>query len=105
MNISSLSGVFAATLGVGMALAPLLQAWRVHHLADSSEVSQTLFAVMLVNALAWVLRGFVTLDLVLIVPNVVGFLTASATLLVVRRHRHDPRLGEVGIHCEQVTSA
>lgn len=87
MTLAALVGPVAAAMGVLMALSPLLQARRVRIARDASEVSSGVFLVMRVNASAWLLYGFATANVVLIVPNVVALVTTTATLLVLRRHR------------------
>ena len=89
MTLASLVGPVAAAMGVLMALSPLLQARRVRRAHDSSEVSSGVFLVMRVNATAWLLYGLASSNLILVVPNVVALATTTATLIVIRRHRHD----------------
>lgn len=91
MTFVTLTGIAASASGVAMALSPLLQARRVRAIGDSSEVSTGLFAILMGNGAVWLLRGVVTSDPVLIVPNVVAIVAAGATLVVVRRHRHASR--------------
>ncbi|HMJ04598.1 MAG TPA: SemiSWEET family transporter [Conexibacter sp.] len=87
MTLASLVGPVAAAMGVLMALSPLLQARRIRIVHDSSEVSSGVFIVMRVNASAWLLYGFATANVILIVPNLVALITTTATLFVIRRHR------------------
>jgi uncharacterized protein with PQ loop repeat len=87
MTLASLVGPVAAGMGVLMALSPLLQVRRIRIARDSSEVSSGVFAVMRVNASAWLLYGFATANVILIVPNLVALATTTATLLVIRRFR------------------
>jgi uncharacterized protein with PQ loop repeat len=94
MNLVSLTGLVASVSGVCMALSPLLQARRVRALGDSSEVSAGVFQVMRVNASIWLTYGIVSGNAVLVVPNVVGVLTTTGTLLVIARYRHGGSHGE-----------
>jgi uncharacterized protein with PQ loop repeat len=87
MTLASLVGPIAAAMGVLMALSPLLQARRIRIARDSSEVSSGVFAVMRVNASAWLLYGFATANVILVLPNLVALLTTTATLYTIRRHR------------------
>jgi uncharacterized protein with PQ loop repeat len=88
MTLASFVGPIAAASGVCMALSPLLQARRVRMLGDSSEVSAGVFQVMRVNASIWLTYGILSANVVLIVPNVVGVVTTTGTLMVIGRYRH-----------------
>ncbi len=87
MTLASIVGPVAATMGVLMALSPLLQARRIRIARDSSEVSSGVFMVMRVNASAWLLYGFATANVILILPNLVALATTTATLFTIRRHQ------------------
>jgi MtN3 and saliva related transmembrane protein len=90
MSFESFTGVLASVMGVAMSMAPLLQVRRVQRMGDSSEVSLGLFLVLMVGSVAWILRGVVTADPVLIVPNAVAVGVQVVTISVVLRYR--PRL-------------
>ena len=87
MSLADSSGTVAASMGVLMALAPMLQLRRVLQMRDAAEVSIGLFFVWVAGSCAWLWHGFATSDAVLIVPNVVALLTNLATVLVVLRYR------------------
>jgi uncharacterized protein with PQ loop repeat len=95
MTVEVLAGLAASTTGVFMALAPLLQARRVRVLGDSSEVSGSVYQVMRVNSVAWIVYGVATAKVVIVVPNVVALLTSWVTLLAIRRYRHAEQDGAV----------
>lgn len=93
MSFESLTGVLASVMGIAMSLAPLLQARRVQRMGDSSEVSVALFLILIIGSVMWLVRGVVTADPVLIVPNVVAVAVEAVTIAVVLRFRPRPALG------------
>ena len=87
MSFVSFTGVLASVMGVVMSMAPLLQARRVRQLQDSSEVSVAFFLVIITGSAVWLLRGVVTADPVLIIPNLVAVVVEVVTLLVILNYR------------------
>jgi uncharacterized protein with PQ loop repeat len=87
MSFESFTGVLASLMGVAMAMAPLLQARRVRQLHDSSEVSVAFFLILITGSMVWLMRGVVTRDPVLVIPNLVALIVEVVTLLVVLRYR------------------
>jgi MtN3 and saliva related transmembrane protein len=83
-------GVAAASWGVVMALAPLLQIVRMHKRRSSDDVSIGYLAVLLPGFLLWVSYGVTTADVALVVPNTVAAVVAAATIIVVLRLRRGP---------------
>jgi MtN3 and saliva related transmembrane protein len=79
--------VAAATWGVAMAVAPLLQirAMRVHR--SSKAVSIGYQQVLLVGFFLWLSYGIALANWALIVPNTIAALVSATTILVARRFR------------------
>ena len=79
--------VAAATWGIAMSLAPLLQirAIRVH--GTSQAVSVGYQQVLLVGFLLWLAYGIAIANVPLIVTNTASALVSTATILVVLRFR------------------
>ena len=79
--------VAAATWGVAMAVAPLLQirAMRVHR--SSKAVSIGYQQVLLIGFFLWLSYGIALENWALIVPNTIAALVSATTILVARRFR------------------
>jgi MtN3 and saliva related transmembrane protein len=79
--------VAAATWGVAMALAPLLQvrAMRVHQ--SSRAVSVGYQQVLLVGFALWLAYGIALHNLALIIPNTIAGIVSLTTILVAIRCR------------------
>jgi MtN3 and saliva related transmembrane protein len=98
-------GVAAASWGVVMALAPVLQIVRMHRRRSSDDVSIGYLAVLLPGFLLWVSYGVTTANVALVVPNTVAAVVAAATIVVVLRLRHDPiavstrQVAPIATHC------
>ncbi len=82
-----LIATLAATWGVIMALAPLLQLRRMRHRGSADDVSLAYLAVLLPGFLLWVMHGYLAEDVALMVPNAVAFLTGAVTATVAARMR------------------
>ncbi len=80
-------GAFAATWGVLMAIAPLLQIRRMHERRSSRDVSMTYLAVLQFGFALWIAYGVSLGNLTLIVPNSAAFLVGVVTMLVAWRYR------------------
>jgi MtN3 and saliva related transmembrane protein len=87
-------GVLASSMGVLMALAPLLQMRRVLERRHSDDVSEPFLLVIGVGAGAWLAYGVALGDFFIVVPNVLAVLTNLATLVVVRRFNSQRRVAE-----------
>ena len=77
----------AATWGVAMALAPLLQIRSIRLHRTSQGVSIGYQQVLLVGFVLWLAYGIADGNLALIVPNTVAAVVSIATIVVVRRFR------------------
>jgi MtN3 and saliva related transmembrane protein len=87
MEIVDILGVCAGTWGVVMAIAPGMQLRKMVRTRNSSDVSLSFFALLLPGYILWVGYGFTRGDPALIVPNLVAFCVAVATVLVARHFR------------------
>jgi uncharacterized protein with PQ loop repeat len=100
--IVDILGVCAATWGVVMAIAPVMQLRRMLRTRSSSDVSLGFFALLLPGFLLWVGYGVARGDPVLIIPNAVAFCVAVATMLVAVHFRKnagvpESRSGRAGV--------
>ena len=77
----------AATWGIAMALAPLLQIRAIRAQGSSEAVSVGYQQVLLVGFLLWLAYGISIRNLALIVPNTVAAFVSLATILVALRFR------------------
>ena len=77
----------AASWGVAMALAPLLQIRQIRRHRSSKSVSVAYQQVLLVGFVLWLAYGVADANLALIVPNTVAALVSAATILVSLRYR------------------
>lgn len=80
-------GVAAATWGLLMALAPLLQVREVKRRRSSAGVSGGYFWVLLVGFALWLSYGLASHDLPLAIPNFVALLVIGYTITVTVRYR------------------
>jgi uncharacterized protein with PQ loop repeat len=90
VSIVQYFGWQASAMGVGMALAPLLQARRILARGRAGDVSQTFLWVIVVGASAWTAYGLAKPDWFVAVPNLLGVATNLATVMLVRRYRLRP---------------
>lgn len=79
--------VTAATWGVVMALAPLLQLRRMLRRRSSEDVSIGYLVLLLPGFCLWVSYGISSGDTALVVPNVVAAVIAALTIAVAVRLR------------------
>ena len=77
----------AASWGVAMALAPLLQIRQIRCHRSSRSVSVAYQQVLLVGFVLWLAYGIADTNLALIVPNTVATVVSLATIAVVLRYR------------------
>ena len=88
MDLVSMLGLGAASFGVVMALAPLLQARQILRRRDGDDVSISFLAIIACGAAMWAAYGLAAGDPVIVVPNALGVLTNSATVALAWRFRH-----------------
>ena len=77
----------AASWGVAMALAPLLQIHKIRQTRSSESVSVAYQQVLLVGFLLWLAYGFADHNLALIIPNTVAAVVSAATIGISLRYR------------------
>ena len=77
----------AASWGVVMALAPLLQIREIRRHRSSRSVSVAYQQVLLVGFVLWLAYGVADTNLALIVPNTVATVVSLLTIGVVLRYR------------------
>ena len=77
----------AASWGVAMALAPLLQIRAIRRHGSSKGVSVAYQQVLLVGFLLWLAYGIAAANLALIIPNTVAATVSLATIVVALRYR------------------
>ena len=77
----------AASWGVAMALAPLLQIRKILAHRSSRDVSRGYLRVLIVGFALWLVYGVASTQLALIVPNAVALAVGSVTLVVAMRYR------------------
>jgi MtN3 and saliva related transmembrane protein len=80
--------VAAATWGIAMAIAPLLQIRAIRAHGSSAGVSIGYQQVLLVGFLLWLAYGIALGNAALIVPNTVAAVVSVLTILTVVRFRH-----------------
>ena len=80
--------VSAATWGIAMALAPLLQIRAIRAHGSSKGVSVAYQQVLLVGFVLWISYGIAIGNAALIVPNTVAAVVSLATIAVALRFRH-----------------
>lgn len=85
--------VSAATWGIAMALAPLLQIRAIRAHGSSQGVSVGYQQVLLVGFVLWISYGVAIGNAALIVPNTVAAVVSTATIGVALRFRHAQRAG------------
>ena len=85
--LATVLGIGAASWGIAMALSPALQIKKILARRSSDDVSIGYFLVLLVGFTLWAAYGISIGNLVLIIPNVVAFVVAVATIAIARRYR------------------
>ena len=88
--------LLAATWGIAMAMAPLLQIRAILAHRTSVGVSVGYQGVLLVGFVLWLAYGLADHNLALIVPNTVAAVVSTVTILVVRRFRATQRFSPAG---------
>ena len=102
MEFVDVLGLCAGTWGVVMAIAPGMQLRKMLRTRNSSDVSLSFFGLLLPGYVLWVSYGFARGDIALIVPNMVAFRVAVATMLVALHLRREngtraSRVGTAGV--------
>lgn len=84
--------VAAASWAVLMGVAPLLQVRRMLHRRSSADVSIGYLLILLPGFALWVAYGIASTDIALVIPNIVAFVVATATVVcaVQLRRRQEP---------------
>ena len=77
----------AASWGVAMALAPLLQIHKIRRARSSASVSVAYQEVLLMGFVLWLSYGVAAANLALIIPNTVAALVCAAGIVVTLRYR------------------
>ena len=77
----------AASWGVAMALAPLLQIREIRRHRSSKSVSVAYQQVLLVGFLLWLAYGIASDNWAIIVPNIVAAIVSLVTIVVTLRYR------------------
>ena len=77
----------AATWGVAMALAPLLQAHTIRRSRSSANVSVAYQQVLLIGFILWLAYGVAAANLALVIPNSIATIVCAMTILVSLRYR------------------
>ena len=95
----NLLGLAASTLGLVLAVSPLLQARRIHICKASTDVSLPFWLIVTAGNLMWALYAASISDLYLFIPNAVCVATSTFTVALVCRYRtHDHDQGTVQKH-------
>jgi uncharacterized protein with PQ loop repeat len=89
--VASFLGIAAATWGVVMAIAPILQIRRMLIRRSSDDLSLGYFAVLLPGFALWVAYGWTRADWPLVVPNTVALAVGVVTVIVGRLLRSQDR--------------
>jgi uncharacterized protein with PQ loop repeat len=89
--LASSLGIAAATWGMVMAVAPVLQIRRMVIRRSSDDLSLGYFAVLLPGFALWVGYGWARADWPLVVPNAVALIVGVVTVVVGRLFRGQDR--------------
>ena len=85
--MTTVLAAIAATWGVAMALAPLLQIRTMREHRSSRGVSVGYLRVLLVGFVLWLAYGIAIENVALIVSNTVAMVVCAATIAVALRYR------------------
>ncbi|CAB4690894.1 unannotated protein [freshwater metagenome] len=85
--LADLIAAAAATYGVAMALAPILQIRAILQHRTSKSVSVGYLQVLLVGFGLWLAYGIASHNAVIIIPNIVAVIVAAATIVVAYRFK------------------
>src|SRR5512143_4068299 len=92
MSSSSFLAVAAASWGLLMSVAPILQIRTIRRARSSAGVSSGYLMILLVGFVLWLAYGLAIGNVALIVPNSVAFAVCAVTLVTVRRYRPQPAI-------------
>ena len=87
MSVETVLAVVASSFGVVMGLGPTLQIRRMLREHSSRDVSIGYFAIIAFGSVLWGLYGASISNLALVIPNTVGFVASTVTILVAHRLR------------------
>jgi MtN3 and saliva related transmembrane protein len=85
--VTTVLAVTAASWGVAMALAPLLQVRAIRAAGHSGSVSVGYQQILLVGFGLWLAYGIALENWALIIPNTIAAVVSLTTILVARRYR------------------
>jgi MtN3 and saliva related transmembrane protein len=85
MQAVDVLGMAAASFGVVMASAPLLQARTIWRRRSADDISQSFLAIIAFGAVLWALYGFADHNWFILVPNAVAVATNLLTLHLAHR--------------------
>lgn len=91
MDAEGVLAVSAATGGVFMSLAPLLQLRRIRQRGHADDVSIAFLLIIAAGAAMWTAYGLSMPNAALVIPNALGVFTNLGTALTAARHRTAPR--------------
>lgn len=78
----------AATWGLVMAMAPVLQMRRLLRRGTADDVSIGYLMLLLPGFALWVIHGYLAADMALVVPNSVALVTGTMCAVLTWRLRH-----------------
>ena len=87
MSTTTTLAICAATWGIAMALAPLLQVRAIVALGSSRGVSVAYQLVLLVGFALWLAYAVAIENVALMVPNTIALVVSATTIAVARRYR------------------
>lgn len=85
--MSDTLAVIAATAGIVMATAPVLQIRRMFLRRSSDDLSIAYLGVLLVGFVAWISYGISLGNFALIIPNTVALVVTVMTIVIALRFR------------------
>jgi len=89
MQPENVLAVAACISGIGMALSPLLQVYRMFKLKDAKAVSVPFLMVIALGASVWLAYGLSIQNWSLIIANGVSvFFSAGCAFIAYRMHHH-----------------
>jgi MtN3 and saliva related transmembrane protein len=85
--VSDALAVIAATTGIVMATAPVLQIRRMFVRRSSDDLSLAYLGVLLIGFVVWISYGISLGNFALIIPNFVALIVTVTTIVVALRFR------------------
>jgi uncharacterized protein with PQ loop repeat len=85
--VSDTLAIIAATTGIVMATAPVLQIRRMFVRRSSDDLSIAYLGVLLVGFVVWISYGISLGNFALIIPNSVALIVTITTIVVALRFR------------------